>query len=290
MEKLILIASDHNGVATKQRLIKHLNAQGHRCINLGPFTDEAKVDYVDYANLLCTIIENGDADCGVLVCGTGVGMSIAANRFEKIRAALVHNVMTAPKCREHNDSNVLCLGSWTTSEEENIEILDLWLNTEFGEGRHVKRVEKLSSSQNNTLVMTNGVFDILHTGHLELLKFSKSLGDHLVVAINSDRSVKELKGDDRPVNSEEDRKKILLSLTCVDEVVIFDDTETQDITQKVQPNILVKGGEWTEDEVRTRDEVPENINIKIFPLLKDRSTTGTLKKIHSMSTWEKDEE
>ena len=290
MKKIILFASDHNGVDAKETLMNSVNDNEYHCIDLGPFTTEKKVDYVDYANLLCTIIANGQADSGVLVCGTGVGMSIAANRFENIRAALVHNTMTAPKCREHNNSNVLCLGNWTTSIQENVEILDLWLNTDFGEGRHVKRIEKLSSSKNNTVVFTNGVFDILHTGHLELIKFSKALGDHLIVAINSDNSVRQLKGPNRPINSEEDRKRILLSLSEVDEVVVFDDKDTKSIIKDIEPDVVVKGGEWTANEVRVRDEIPEGIEVKIFPLIKDRSTTGTIKKIHSMPSWQKNEQ
>jgi D-beta-D-heptose 7-phosphate kinase/D-beta-D-heptose 1-phosphate adenosyltransferase len=257
---------------------------------LGPFNSKEKVDYVDYANLLCKIIDNGDASRGVLICGTGVGMSIAANRFEKIRAALVHNLSTAPKCREHNNSNVLCLGSWTTAKQDNIEILNLWTNTEFGQGRHVKRIEKLSKTKENTIVFANGVFDILHTGHLELIKFSKSLGDYLVVAINSDSSVKKLKGDHRPINSQEDRKKILLSLVDVDEVVIFNEIDTKAIINKIGPSIIVKGSEWTADEVRERDEISKEIDVKIFPLVKNKSTTNTIKKIHNLQTWKKNDE
>lgn len=290
LSEIILFASDHNGVETKAELISKLKAEGHTCMDLGPFDSDKKVDYVDYANLLCKIIENGEADRGVLICGTGVGMSIAANRFESVRAALVHNLLTAPKCREHNNSNVLCLGSWSTSIEDNMKILDLWMNTSFGAGRHVKRVEKLSRSKDSTIVLTNGVFDILHTGHLELIKFSKSLGDRLVIAINSDSSVKRLKGPSRPINSAEDRKNILLSLTEVDEVVVFDEIDTVEITKKIRPNVVVKGGEWTSEQVRERDQVPDNIKVKIFPLVKDKSTTGTIKKIHDLTTWEKKSE
>jgi len=289
MSKVVLFAADHNGVETKYELISHLEEQGYRCIDLGPFDPDVKVDYVDYANLLCTIIDKNQADCGVLICGTGVGMSIAANRFDNVRAALVHNIMTAPKCREHNDSNVLCLGNWTTSDDVNKQILDLWLKTDFGEGRHVKRVEKLSRPKANSIVFTNGVFDILHTGHLELLKFAKSLGDKLIVGINSDESVQRLKGPTRPINNQEDRKQILLALREVDEVLIFNDNNCKFLVDTLEPDILVKGGEWTADQVRQRDQVADNIDIKIFPLLKDKSTTNTIKKIHTLPTWQKDE-
>ena len=289
MEKIILFGADHNGVETKHQLIEHVQKQGYRCIDIGPFNSDKKVDYVDYADLLCTIIDKGQADMGVLICGTGVGMSIAANRFENVRAALVHNTMTAPKCREHNNSNVLCLGNWTTSDKDNKEIIDLWLNTDFGEGRHVKRVEKLSKTKTNSIVFTNGVFDILHTGHLQLLKFAKSLGDKLIVGINSDESVRRLKGDTRPINSQEDRKQILLSLTEVDEVLIFDGDSCKSLVDTLRPDVLVKGGEWTADQVRERDNVLDEIDIKIFPLIKNKSTTNTIKKIHNLPTWEKNE-
>ena len=134
-------------------------------------------------------------------------MSIAANRHDKVRAALIHNQFTAPKSREHNDSNVLCLGSWITPSAQVEKILDFWIGTNFGEGRHVKRIEKLSNGSSEGIIFTNGVFDIIHTGHIELLRFAKSLGKKLVVGINSDKAVKKLKGDDRPINNQHDRKK-----------------------------------------------------------------------------------
>ena len=287
MNKPVVFASDHNGIDLKKSLSTFLKQRGYTCLDIGPFDHSKKVDYVDYANQLCQIIANGDADRGILICGTGVGMSIAANRFSEIRAALVHNVLTAPKCREHNNSNVLCLGSWVTSEEESKEIISLWMDTPFGEGRHVKRVEKISKKSEDEIVFANGVFDILHTGHLELLRFAKSLGGKLVVGINSDRAVKALKGPTRPINNESDRKKMLESIDCVDEVVVFDDTDTKLVIDSVCPDILVKGGEWTADQVRIRDEVPNNIDIKIYPLVADYSTTNVLKKIKTIDGWQK---
>ena len=286
--KIIGLSSDHNGIAIKNKMRQHLKDQGIVAIDIGPFVLDKKVDYVDYANQLCEMLTNGDIHSGILICGTGVGMSIAANRFEKVRAALVHNVMTAPKCREHNDSNVLCLGAWTTSEEENFEILKLWLSTNFGEGRHIKRVEKLSTSKKK-VVFTNGVFDILHTGHLEMIKFSKSLGDKLVVAINSDTSVKTIKGDNRPINRQEDRKKLLEALREVDEVVIFDETDTKKVISSINPSVVVKGGEWHADEVRKRDDIPSHIEVKICPLVENYSTTDIIREIHQKSNWEKHE-
>jgi len=283
MKKIIVLASDHNGVQLKEKVKNYLREKDILAIDIGPFNTDKKVDYVDYADQLSKIISNQDASHGILICGTGVGMSIAANRNENIRAALVHNQFTAPKCREHNDSNVICLGSWITPYPQVEEILDSWLGTDFGQGRHVKRIEKLSSSEEE-IIFTNGVFDILHTGHIELLNFAKSLGNKLIVGINSDSSVKKLKGDNRPVNNQEDRKKVLESLGMVDQVIIFDQTEPNDLRESLQPNILVKGGEWTKEEVRSRDNVSEDTKIKIYPIVKNYSTTNTIKKIHELKT------
>lgn len=116
------------------------------------------------------------------------------------------------------------------------------------------------------VIFTNGVFDILHKGHIELLRFAKSLGNRLVVGINSDRATKILKGQDRPINNENDRKAILESLGFIDEVVIFDDTSTFGIINQIQPDIVVKGAEWTVEEVRQRDNIPRHVEIKLFPL------------------------
>jgi rfaE bifunctional protein nucleotidyltransferase chain/domain len=281
------LAADHNGVALKKQMSQLLRVSGNfQVVDLGPFSSEYKVDYVDYANQLSQILSNGDIDKGILICGTGVGMSMAANRFESVRAALVHNITTAPKCREHNDANVLCLGAWVATEQENFRILDSWLETDFGQGRHVKRVEKLSTSKKK-IVFTNGVFDILHTGHVNLLKFAKSLGDKLIVGINSDASVRLIKGDNRPVNKEADRKSLLEALAPVDEVIVFDDREALRLLKEISPSILVKGGEWTADEVRTRDSVPDDIDIKIYPIVNGYSTTAIIKKIHEKDDWQK---
>src|SRR3989344_6573997 len=122
------------------------------------------------------------------------------------------------------------------------------------------------------VVFTNGVFDILHAGHIRALKFAKSLGDKLIVGINSDKTVKMLKGKDRPINSQEDRKLLLESLRFVDEVVIFDELRTGEIVRKIKPDIVVKGGEgYTPEEVRKIDGLPEEVEIKFCPHLGDYS-------------------
>lgn len=286
-EQIIVLASDHNGVSTKSKIIKMLRQKDVTCIDLGPYSNTVKVDYVDYANQLSAIVSDSDVEKGILICGTGVGMSIAANRHTEIRAALVHNIETAPKCREHNDSNVLCLGSWVTDHSEIEKIVATWLDTNFGEGRHVKRVEKLKGPNRQKIVFTNGVFDILHTGHVDLLRFSKRLGEKLVVAINSDESVKRIKGENRPINNQNDRKRILEALEEVDEVIIFDGDKALETINSIMPDVVVKGGEWSAEEVRERDKIDSKIEIKIFPLVKDYSTTRVLEKIRQLETHEK---
>ena len=284
--KTIVISSDHNGVEDKQQLKTYLKGEGYQVIDIGPFTTEVSVDYVDYAAQLSTIISNKEADRGILLCGTGVGMSIVANRFPGVRAVLAHNELTAVKSREHNDSNVLCLGSWLSSQIEMREMSTMWLNEVWGEGRHVKRTTKIDS--NTGIVLTNGVFDILHKGHIELLKFAKIQGTKLIVAIDSDRRVKELKGDERPINNQEDRRKILETNRYVDEVVIFDYAdELREFYNTLSPDVIVKGSEWTADEVRDRDSIPENIQVKVYPLVGDYSTTSVMHKIRDMETCEK---
>jgi len=284
--KTIIISSDHNGVEDKEQLKSYLKGEGYRVIDIGPYTPEVSVDYVDYAAQLSTIVSNKEADRGILLCGTGVGMSIVANRYAGVRAVLAHNELTAVKSREHNDSNVLCLGSWLSSQIEMREMSKMWLDEAWGEGRHIKRVTKIDA--NTGIVLTNGVFDILHKGHIELLKFSKMQGTKLIVAIDSDRRVKELKGSDRPINNQEDRRRILETNRYVDEVVIFDSVEElQGFYDTLSPDVIVKGSEWTADEVRERDNIPENVQIKVYPLVGDYSTTNTMNKIRDMETCEK---
>ena len=135
---------------------------------------------------------------------------------------------------------------------------------------------------------TNGVFDILHKGHIELLKFSKSQGNKLIVAIDSDERVRELKGPDRPINNEEDRRKVLETNIYVDSVVTFStDDELKGLYNSLSPSVLVKGSEWTADEIRERDSVPDNIQVKVYPLVGEYSTTNTMRKIRGMETCEK---
>ena len=274
----IILGSDHNGIELKKIIKEYLLEKKFNPIDIGPFNTN-KVDYPDYASQVAKIIASGDADFGILICGTGIGMSIVANKVAGIRAALVHNLQTAPLTKEHNNANILCLGAWVVSSEVSLQIVDSWLAAKFGEYRHVKRVAKIDVNPTNKIVFTNGVFDLVHSGHVELINFAKTLGDKLVVGLNSDNSTRLLKGDKRPINKEEDRKNIVQSLRAVDEVIIFDSINTINLIKDLKPHIVVKGGEWTTEEVRKRDEIPNDIEIYVYPFKVGYSSTNIINMI-----------
>lgn len=276
---LIALASDHNGVRVKQALKAQLSSTECKFIDLGPWGSEP-VDYVDVAKQLSSVVVNQDCDRGILVCGTGVGMSMVANRMPGIRAVLAHNRLTARKSREHNDSNVLCLGAWVCEPETNVELARVWLDEPFGEYRHVRRVARIDKDPTR-IVFTNGVFDILHVGHIAMLKWAKSLGSWLVVAINSDEMARQLKGHGRPVNTAADRKAVLESMRFVDEVIVFDGIATSGLIEEVRPSVVVKGAEWTAIDVRKRDNIPSWVDVKVFPVIPGRSTTGLISRIRA---------
>lgn len=142
--KTIAIAADHGGVELKSQIIKSLAANGWDVLDLG--TDgSASVDYPDYAQAVAKSIIDDKAARGILVCGSGIGMSIAANRYPQIRAALVHDRLSAELCRQHNNANVLCLGARLLGDATALDCVDAFVTTEFEGGRHERRVEKLSS-------------------------------------------------------------------------------------------------------------------------------------------------
>lgn len=144
METRVVIASDHGGVELKRALIEHLRALDYEVLDLGT-EGPASVDYPDFAEMLCKAILAGQAERGILVCGTGIGMSITANKFKGIYAALCTNEFMARMSREHNDSNVLCLGGRVLGDEVAKGIVEVWLNTAFGGGRHTGRIGKIKA-------------------------------------------------------------------------------------------------------------------------------------------------
>ncbi|MCK5133196.1 MAG: ribose 5-phosphate isomerase B [Candidatus Sabulitectum sp.] len=144
----IVLASDHAGFPLKEQLVTRLESQGHQIIDLGPFSTES-VDYTDFAHALCHTVLDGKAEKGILVCNSGVGMSIAANRFKGIRAALCHFPRMAFYARRHNDANVLALGGGFTGLFLASEIVDVFLTEEFEGGRHKRRTDKFDSAEVN---------------------------------------------------------------------------------------------------------------------------------------------
>ena len=134
--------------------------------------------------------------------------------------------------------------------------------------------------KNKKIVFTNGFFDILHRGHVDYLKKAKMLGDILVVGLNSDESVKKLKGNDRPINTQSDRMEILKAMKCIDYVIIFEQDTPYELIEKIQPDILVKGGDYMPDAVVGKDIVERRGGmVKILPFLAEKSTTNIISKI-----------
>jgi ribose 5-phosphate isomerase B len=139
----IAIASDHAGLALKQALRARLASEGHEVNDFGTQSTES-TDYPDYASLVAHEVSDGRADRGVLVCSTGIGMSIAANKVEGVRAALVVNQDAARLTRQHNDANVIAFGALYTDAAQAGPLLDTFLNTDFEGGRHARRVAKIA--------------------------------------------------------------------------------------------------------------------------------------------------
>lgn len=138
----VSIASDHAGFEQKQQLRDYLIACGHEVCDRGPDNDD-RVDYPDFAELVARDVADGAAERGVLVCGTGIGMAIAADKVPGIRAANIVSPEFAALCREHNDANVITLSGRFVDLDENKRILDAFFSTEFGGGRHAGRVAKI---------------------------------------------------------------------------------------------------------------------------------------------------
>ncbi len=148
----IAVGSDHAGFDLKATVARHLVGAGHDVVDLGTDTSDVPVDYPRYGEAVGRAVATGRADGGVCVCGTGIGISIAANKVEGIRAALVHDVTTASFARRHNDANVACLGGRTTGPAEAIDAIDTFFTTGFEGGRHQRRVEEITGIESPTAV------------------------------------------------------------------------------------------------------------------------------------------
>ena len=140
---MIAIGSDHGGYEMKKQIISKLEKDGYQIKDLGCHSLDS-VDYPDFARAVCASVTQGEAQYGILICGTGIGMSLAANRHYEIRAALCHDEYTARMSREHNNANILCLGARVLGLGVAEAIVDCWLDTSFAGDRHLRRIEKFS--------------------------------------------------------------------------------------------------------------------------------------------------
>lgn len=139
----VSIGSDHRGVRIKAKLLMALTACGHEVIDHGTYSDQS-VDYPDYALAVCQAVASGQCDRGILICGTGIGMAIAANKFRGVRAANCYDEVMAEMCRRHNNVNVLCLPGDLIGDRPIDDLVKIWLTTEFEAGRHERRLLKIT--------------------------------------------------------------------------------------------------------------------------------------------------
>lgn len=145
---MIVLAADHGGFLLKEEVKKHLTQKGVALVDVGTYS-ESSVDYPDMAKLGCDKITSGECDLGLLFCGTGVGISIAANKISGIRACCCSDYFSAKYTRKHNDANVLCLGGRVVGTGNACELVDVFLSTDFEGGRHQTRVDKISELEAN---------------------------------------------------------------------------------------------------------------------------------------------
>jgi ribose 5-phosphate isomerase B len=141
----ITIGCDHKGLSLKKSVIQLIIQAGHSYEDMGCYTSDS-VDYPDIAKKVAEAVVEGDFDYGILICDTGIGMSIAANKVKGIRAALCHDAFSATRARQHNDANVLCLAA-RTNPEAVVDIVNTFLNTRFEGGRHQRRLEKIEAAE-----------------------------------------------------------------------------------------------------------------------------------------------
>ncbi len=139
----IVVAADHGGFELKEQIKQSLIALGREIVDVGCFSNDS-VDYPDFAEKAVSAILNGECQMGILICGTGIGMAIVANRHRNIRAANCSNVFTARMSREHNNANVLCLGARVLDADIAVEMTRVWLDSSFSGGRHQTRISKFS--------------------------------------------------------------------------------------------------------------------------------------------------
>lgn len=145
----IAIASDHRGFLIKTKIVATVESAGHNAVDMGTDSTES-VDYTDYAMRVAKAVSEKSVDRGILICGTGIGMCIVANKFPGVRAASCHDDVTAEMSRRHNDSNVLCLSADLLGDRLATRMVEIWLRTDFEGGRHARRLEKIARIEEET--------------------------------------------------------------------------------------------------------------------------------------------
>ncbi len=145
--KKIVIGSDHGGYALKGAIINHLKKKKYEVIDVGTYSED-RVDYPDFAEKAARMVASKKVKMGILICKTGIGMCISANKIKGIRAANVYDIDTAKLSKEHNNANIITLGSVVLEPEEAIEVVESWLDAKFVEGRHKRRIKKISKLEN----------------------------------------------------------------------------------------------------------------------------------------------
>jgi D-beta-D-heptose 7-phosphate kinase/D-beta-D-heptose 1-phosphate adenosyltransferase len=149
--------------------------------------------------------------------------------------------------------------------------------------KEIKEICRTAKKEGKKIVFTNGCFDIIHPGHIECLKRAKELGDLLVVGVNTDRSVRKIKGKGRPIFNETDRVTILSAITFVDYIVLFDESTPQRLIENIEPDVLVKGGDYTKEEIVGRDVVEGcGGRVVVVPYVRGYSTTAIIDKVKNI--------
>ena len=161
----LAVACDHRGYESKRRLLPLLKKWGHDVEDFGCDGTSA-VDYSDHAAPAARAVADGCCDAAIMMDGSGIGMSVAANKVRGVRAALVHDEVTARRAREHNHCNVLCLGTDLLSEDQIRQIVEIFLTTDYGEGRHARRVQKVKSLEEEERSRPNGTAPQATVAHL----------------------------------------------------------------------------------------------------------------------------
>ena len=147
---MLVVGSDHGGYELKTAILELLQTKSVDYTDLGT-NDSTSVDYPDFAAKVANAVSSGEAQLGILICGTGIGMSISANKFPGVRAALVHDEFTAQMAREHNNANILVMGGRVLTPEQGKKLVEIWLDTKFEGGRHQKRLDKISAIEQKVI-------------------------------------------------------------------------------------------------------------------------------------------